>query len=223
MKRFLLTSIAVLISCAAANAEIVIDNFNPGGGTLNGFSPNPVPAPAVYSLNDDVGGTRTTTVGAGSRATFGTNAFLFESQVAGTTMNLTYALSSSVNLFGPGKFLMIDLFRTVQREFDLDVTLTSSTAAASYVVPTIVFNNNPTHGFRLDANGAGAAIASTVDGISITLTKGTFGGYTLMGTPLPDAKIAAVPEPASLMLLGMTGLGGWFVARRRNKKAQTAA
>ena len=221
MKHFL-TSLTVLISCASAQAEFVIDDFSHAFTVVDAFLPIPG-GPTVQTGFAVAGGTRTTTVQPGARITFGGGSFNFSGQAATATANITYTLSSVLNMSGVGTnpVLLMDLFGSIQDGFDIDVTLSSTTAAASYSFPTINVVTPGRRGVR--GTDAPLAVASTVDRISITITQTAPGGLGQFTRTGPGAKISATPEPASLACLGMTGLGGWFVARRRAKKTQTVA
>ena len=96
----LLASLAVLISCASAHAEFVIDNFSHAMTVVNAFLP--AGGPTVQSSFVVAGGLRTTTVQTGARIRFGGGSFNFSGQGATATATISYALSSVLNLSGVG-------------------------------------------------------------------------------------------------------------------------
>ena len=61
---------------------------------------------------------------------------------------------------------------------------------------------------------------STIDRISLTVS-GPNGGVLSRTNVGIGARILAVPEPSSIALLGLTGLGGVIVVRRRRQNGST--
>ena len=208
MKQLLLVLLAAFSTAATTQAELVIDDFTgPTGTALN------------VALNDGIAGTRTVvatgssvmTVDGAGNGTFTGGLF------GGSRIDIDYVFTTSFNMNAPGgglKTLSVDLFDTVTGDWSLEAFFTNSAALQSNVGPIAV----STPGARsFSSTLLPVAVATDVKSLTLRLKRLTDGAVITFS----GGVVSAVPEPTSLVLLGITGLGGWYAARRRGKKTET--
>jgi len=205
MKQLLLVLLAVCFTSAVVQAELVIDDFTIP--TLNG------------ALDDDIAGTRTvTTTGSAVMTVDGVGGATFTGGLfSPSRIDINYVFTTAFNMDAPGgqfSTLMVDLFDTVTGNWSLEAFFTNSAAFQVNVGPSVV----STPGARAFYSASlPVAVATDVKEIKLRLVRLTSGATITSSGGL----VAAVPEPTSFALLGLTGLGGWFAARRRVKKTET--
>ena len=223
-----LTLAAMLMCMPVSQADFVIDDFQGAGETtltaINGVSPGNIVTQSAIAVD---GGLRTTVIGAASgvtQLTYG-SAFAALATGVGNTVKISYTLSSPFDLHSSGAFagspLLLDLFSVVNGTWDLVATYHSTTTGESADFDTVTISSAGPIGLTGTELGRGA-LASTVDSIDLLFTVNTLGAGSSASFSITGGSIAAVPEPTSIALLGLTGLGGVVVARRRKKSEKAA-
>ena len=209
MKQLLLVLLAACFASVAVQAELVIDDFTlPSAGYGE-----------AVPLDDDIAGTRTVTRTNSAEMTVDGvgGAVLTGGFLGGSRIDIHYFFNTAFNMDAVGggnRTLLIDLFDTVTGNWSLNAIFTNSANAQASLNPVAV----STPGARsFDYALLPTAFATDVKQLTIRLVRNTDGAVITSSGGL----VAAVPEPTSLALLGITGLGGWFVARRRGKKSET--
>ena len=118
-------------------------------------------------------------------------------------LNLNYALSTPLELADGLINLDFDIFETVSGLWTATVSINSGAQTTGPVAVSA--------GQTLRFTPVGPVTVNDIE-ISLAQTAGT-AGFILNSS----ASIVANPEPASIGLLGLTGLAGLVVLRRRNK------
>ncbi len=214
--------------CPVAEASIVIDDY-----TVDVSIDNSGANPTSITQLIAGGVSRTVTVGGplGDDSNFEIDSGSLTAvlEEVGSFFTLDYDLTTStINRgFFVDRLLTTGFTSTVFGSPIFDVLITTTSAGTT--PGTVSFDDIALSDFAVslpeafssvNGNGHLASLAA-VDTISISVTNQNPGGISISSVG-SSTGIAAVPEPMSLALLGLTGAGSAFVVRRRRRQVATA-
>lgn len=218
-----LTLAAVMMITAAAQAEVVIDNFGNSSVTNNLIG---VQNGAVVALTGDVTGTRQFTSSSGFVSTTTGGGGLNVVATAGTAFSLKYNFAAAVDLKSPigaanaGNPLRLNMVQALSGAFSLVASYTSGVTTYSFA--PVAINSAGIINFNSLLPGIGT-IAASVNSVRFDFAVTAIDGGTGLATfSASNASLTAVPEPATLALLGLTAVVGGVVVHRR-RRSQIAA
>lgn len=205
MKRLVGFFLMLVAAGGTVSADMIIDNFAPSTSL------------AATPLDDQRAGTRTITTSGSGTATIlldGTGGITMSGN-SNFRIDFQYDFSSPFNMYDPtNRFATItaDLIDTVTGTWFMQAFITnSSNVEAGFTTAHTV----TTPGVRAwDRTQIATIFATDVKKLRVRLTPQTTGA-TITSS---NSRLLTTPEPASMTLLGMTGVAGWFISRRRSKK-----
>ncbi len=199
----------MLFGTANVQAEILIDDYNTAGntgatGSLATRSVGPVTTAAV-------------TFGVG-----GANAEFLANVVTGgsVAVNYNWTIPNAPNL-GYERFLTLDVISAIG-DWAVQIAYSSTTVPGPVAMLTGTISNGTTGPVLFDlATGGATGHLSQLENLTLNFVS-TAGDPVFGQRALTLGNLSATPEPASIALLGMTGLGGVIAVRRRRKSAVKA-
>ena len=197
----------MLFGTANVQAEILIDDYNTAGntGATGSTAMRSVPSVTNAVVSFGVGGANAEHL-AGSGAD-------------DVTVQYTWGSGSEPNL-GYERWLTLDVVSAIG---DWAVTMTYSGLGGTGPAATLTgaITNGTVGPVLFDlATGGNSGHLNGVQNLTLNFVNTADGPLSQRALTLGN--LSATPEPASLALLGMTGIGGVIAVRRRRKSVKTA-
>ena len=220
----MITTLAFLVTGVVARAEFVIDDFQVGRTVIAGLT-----SPGVDVVGSGLTRTVTATAGslAGSVVAIGSGGITVTASgvAAPSNVTLSYASASSFSIHDAfiNNVLQMNFFNSsLTSAADWLLTVTASSTAFDGTDPggpvSLTFAPAAGTTYLNGVDFGNGLIASNVNNLSFSFDYTGSVDAAFSGT----GGIVAVPEPASIALLGLTGLGGVIVVRRRKKQEVSA-
>jgi len=214
--RFTAVVLTTLLFCNTVRADFIIDDFDPVPGGGADFIVDSLNSSYTRPLNDDVAGNLTITTPGTSFVRFTGGGGVQWRVRVGAPITFAYDFTAPQDFTIPQfQALRLNLFQSVSGfPASFEVSITDSGTVSSSSGPIAIGVGNAPYGLSTSGDFLGAANLTMISQLALTVSS-TTGTANLNSQP---SSITSNPEPASLLLLGLTGSAGGLVIRRRKKR-----
>lgn len=213
--RWTLVFVAVMLCASAVRADLIIDDFAVNFGVKSNNGPATGASQSIVSGHSRI-------VGYGSQVTStGTNTSLAMGNGNGRTAAVVYDLGSvkNLNVSSINNALKLSYSATAGDTYNIAFSILNSFSPTATVVASALLTAQPASGSAYAQNADfsdGGLALQNVRYLSVRVTRNA-------NSPNPNtvftfASLSAVPEPATVSLVGFSGLAAVIAHRRRRRR-----
>ena len=213
--RWTLSFAAVMLCASAVRADLIIDDFAVNFGVKSNNGPATGASQSIVSGQSRI-------VDYGSQVTStGTNTSLAMGNGNGRTGAVVYDLGSvkDLTLSGINTALKLSYSATAGDTYDIAFSILTAFSPSASVVASALLTAQPASGSAYAQNAAfsdGGIALQSVRYLSVRVTRSANSPNS--GTNFTFTSLSAVPEPATVLLFGFSGLAAVIAHRRRRRR-----